>query len=414
MLLRLWGAAIIFISQAAIARLWGEKTLGLYALVFSIANIIAVLMPLGFQTIASYFVAEYGAKNQGQSIRKFALQALFHITTVFILLVVAAKLFLPDVQGPELSWQFYWPQIIIIALASALTFISGSVLVALRQPFWGNVPDTIIKPIIIASAFLAAWRFAKPSTSLDVMLALMATGFLLLALVQGYQALSRLLAVDTSLPFEKTETKRWWRFAFPWIIISLCADYFFDIELIALSFFLPHDQIAIFGVIARIFILASFGVGAVYSISLPEIFAIEAKKDPAKFLQKIRTTNLNALLLAAIFSTLIGVAAPIVLGVFGKNFTAGFWPLVLVSISLIIRTSFGPTALVLSIYNHPYAALPAVAMGMTTLLLANFVLVPTFGLIGASIACVLAITVWSTSLFLTCKKRTGLNVSVWP
>jgi hypothetical protein len=48
------GAGLMFLVQAAIARWWGSDVLAEYLLLISAANIAAMVMPLGFQTIGSY------------------------------------------------------------------------------------------------------------------------------------------------------------------------------------------------------------------------------------------------------------------------------------------------------------------------------------------------------------------------
>ena len=74
--------------------------------------------------------------------------------------------------------------------------------------------------------------------------------------------------------------------------------------------------------------------------------------------------------------------------------------------------SAGPAALVLSIHDHPYASLPAIGLGLGTLFVANMWLVPSFGLMGAAIAALFAITLWSLALWFTAMKLAGVDVSI--
>jgi O-antigen/teichoic acid export membrane protein len=67
---------------------------------------------------------------------------------------------------------------------------------------------------------------------------------------------------------------------------------------------------------------------------------------------------------------------------------------------------------VLSIHNRPYTALPAVAASLATLVAANYLLVPVWGLVGAALAALAAISVWSASLWLTALKVAGVDVSI--
>ena len=52
---RLFGAGLIFLVQAFIARFWGAAILGEYLLIIAAVNLIAVAMPLGFQTVGEFY-----------------------------------------------------------------------------------------------------------------------------------------------------------------------------------------------------------------------------------------------------------------------------------------------------------------------------------------------------------------------
>lgn len=48
---RLFGAGLTFLVQAGIARFWGPSLLGEYLILVASTNLIAMVMPLGFQMV---------------------------------------------------------------------------------------------------------------------------------------------------------------------------------------------------------------------------------------------------------------------------------------------------------------------------------------------------------------------------
>ena len=78
----------------------------------------------------------------------------------------------------------------------------------------------------------------------------------------------------------------------------------------------------------------------------------------------------------------------------------------------MVRSVFGPAALVLSVHDRPYASLPAIGLGIVTLIFGNLTLVPHFGLMGAALAALLSITVWSGAMWLTVLKGAKVDVSI--
>src|SRR4029078_3210225 len=72
---RLFGAGLTFLVQVAISRFLGSQALGEYILVMATVNIIAVMMPLGFEATGTYFAAEYRARGEGRLLRGFMVRA---------------------------------------------------------------------------------------------------------------------------------------------------------------------------------------------------------------------------------------------------------------------------------------------------------------------------------------------------
>ena len=79
---RLFGAGLTFLVQVGIARFIGGRRWASYILVMAAVNIIAVVMPLGFETTGTYFAAEYRARGEGRLLRGFMLRAYGHIAAL--------------------------------------------------------------------------------------------------------------------------------------------------------------------------------------------------------------------------------------------------------------------------------------------------------------------------------------------
>src|SRR5690606_34094881 len=112
--------------------------------------------------------------------------------------------------------------------------------------------------------------------------------------------LATVRAIPRSAPARPGEARRWWRFALPWVVITLATDFFFDLDLLLLSGLMGRDELAVFGICTRIFGILAFGVTAVYGVNLPDIFESEAQHDRKGFHRRVGDANLVASLLALI------------------------------------------------------------------------------------------------------------------
>ena len=409
---RLGGAGLIFLVQALIARIWGPELLGEYLVVIATVNLIAVVMPLGFHTVGTYFAAEYRARGERRQFLSFIKHAYGHVVGSLVVLLLAGPYLLGLVgQGESVLAQHFVP-VVLLAFGTALVYVNGAVLVGLKRPFAGFLADTMFRPMIVVGAFLATLGIAAPAEGFSFMLWLIAIGYVGIALLHfGFVVTSFNRLPDTA-QLRSHESQRWWRFALPWVLISLATDFFFDIDLLLLSHTLSREELAIFGVCTRLFSLISFGVAAVYAVTLPDMFESEANADREAFKRKIGDANFVASAISVALFIGMALVAPLLLMLFGPSFSAGTAPLAVLCLALVIRSVMGPASLVLSIHDRPYASLPFVALGIGALVLCNWLLVPTFGLMGAALAAIIAISVWSVGLWWIALRTAHMDVSI--
>ncbi|WP_193335287.1 lipopolysaccharide biosynthesis protein [Devosia beringensis] len=409
---RLGGAGLIFVAQALIARIWGAELLGEYLVVMATVNLVAMVMPLGFSTVGTYFTSEYRARGERRQLHVFVGWAYGHVLGVLVLLLLGGPLVLDLLGLGNSAVAHHFIPMALMAFAAANVFVSGAILVGLKRPFAGFFADAIFRPMLVIGAFVGTMGFAAPSQGLATMLWSVAIGFVVVSLVQVGITVTSLRGVPDTAPLRAGEARRWWRFALPWVLISLATDFFFDIDLLLLSQSLSREELAVFGVCTRIFALISFGVAAVYAVTLPDMFESEAKDDRLAFNRKVGEANFVASGLSIVLFLLMLIGGPFALMLFGPSFAVGAAPLAVLTLSLVVRSVMGPASLVLSIHDRPYASLPSVALAVVTLVVGNSLLVPPLGLMGAALSALIAITVWSVGLWWIALRTAKLDVSI--
>jgi O-antigen/teichoic acid export membrane protein len=409
---RLGGAGLIFLVQALIARIWGPELLGEYLIIIATVNLIAVVMPLGFHTVGTYFAAEYRARGERRQFVTFITRAYGHVVAALVLVLLLGHPLLDLLgQGDSVLADHFIP-VALLAFATAMVYVNGALLVGLKRPFAGFFADTIFRPIIVIAAFLATMSFTVPAEGFSIMLWAIAGGYVAIALVHFGFVVTSLGRIPDTAVLRPADAARWWRFALPWVLISLATDFFFDIDLLLLSQSLSREDLAIFGICTRIFALISFAVAAVYAVTLPDMFESEANADREAFKRKVGEANFVASIISVVLFCFIAVAGPFALALFGPSFTAGAGPLAVLCLALVVRSVMGPASLVLSIHDRPYASLPSVGLGIVTLVGCNWLLVPSFGLMGAALSAIIAITIWSVGLWWVALRTAKLDVSI--
>lgn len=411
---RIFGAGLIFLAQAAIARFWGAQVLGEYLLVIAAVNIVAVVMPLGFETIGTYFAAEYRARGQGQKLDGFMSRAYGHVLICGALLTTCCYPLTSLLGEPGRVLADHWLAACLMAIATAVVYCNSALLVGLKRPFAGFFADTIFRPLLIVACFAISGLAIGADARLGELIWLLALGFAAIAAAQYWWVRRAALALPRGPELEPDESRRWWRFALPWVVIALATDFFFDIDLLLLSGLLDRETLAVFGVLTRVFSLVAFGVSAVYAVTMPDIFESNAASDRAAFARQVGDANLVAAAISVGLFLAVLAGGPLLLMVFGPEFSGGALPLAVLCLALCVRSVFGPAAMVLSIHDRPYATLPAIGLGMGVLVGANVLLVPAHGLMGAAVAALAAQTFWSAAMWLTARRLAGVDVSIVP
>ncbi len=411
---RIMGAGLIFLAQAAIARFWGATVLGEYLLLIAAVNILAMIMPLGFNSVGTFFASEYRARGQTGNLWRFLRRSYVHIGAAGIVIGVLAAIGAGWLTGEYAFAAGLWVPVTVMAASTALIFVNSSVLVGLKQPFAGFFADGVFRPILILSSILIIMGIGGGVPGFDPLVWTLAVGYVLIAVVQMVLLFRFMRELPADAGGAAAESTRWWGLAAPWVLILLATDFLFDFDLLLLSGLMDKDMLAVFGVCTRIFALAAFGVTAVYAVSMPDFFESEANADREAFHRKLGDANLVAAGLAAVLFVGVAVFSPLVLMLFGPEFVSGAGPLMVLCLVLVVRAAFGPASLVLSINKRPWVSLPAIVGSIGILIVGNFVLVPPFGLMGAALSALLAISIWSVTLWIVARRTVGIDVSILP
>jgi O-antigen/teichoic acid export membrane protein len=162
----------------------------------------------------------------------------------------------------------------------------------------------------------------------------------------------------------------------------------------------------------RFFALLAFGMTAVYALLLPDMMKAGAKGQDGEFDRCLNEANLAAFMMSLALLAASFVAGTWGLALFGTEFEQGRWALSILCAILVVRAFFGPAELVLSLNDRPWAAMPAVIVGLGGLVVANLMLVPAYGLNGAAFAALIAATTAGLVKWLSVRVITGHDVSL--
>jgi O-antigen/teichoic acid export membrane protein len=390
----------------------GATEVGIYVYAFSLGNLLSIIAGLGLSSAAIRFIGQGIAHKRHGLIVGFARIGMQIILFSGLCFAVFGQVLIYATNG-IISPQYIKALTVAMVTIPALCLMNWQSTVAQCMGWFSAafMPVHVSRPLLLVAAIAVANFVGHDLNATYVMLlhlAIMLLLWLLSAIYMKRRLGRRFKDVKPSY-----QTALWLRTGVPLLFVSLFSNFFLDINIVTVGFFLNPDQLAIFNASFRVAVLIAFGSQSIDAILLPRFSQLYAAKDSVN-LQRIiaLTTQLK------FWSSLCGLVIFMVFGkeilsCFGKEFLQGYNSLKLLALAQVIRAAVGPLAQVLSLTGHHAYCLFVSILSTIVMLVLNVFLIDSFGLVGASITVVAVIALESILLSSACINRLGIDASVF-
>jgi len=102
------------------------------------------------------------------------------------------------------------------------------------------------------------------------------------------------------------------------------------------------------------------------------------------------------------------LAGRFLLGLFGKDFTAGYTAMILLSVSQFFYSLFGPANTILMMQNREKQSAICLLVYVVLLLLSNLLLVPLWGVTGGAVAMLVSCLIYNIILSVQAYRLSGV------
>lgn len=409
--IRVGGAALAYFSQIILARLMGAHDYGIYSVAWTWIVILGVMACGGFSTSATRFVPQYRQAGDFDHLRGF-LTASRGIAFVISSLIAGTGILAVYLLGATIEPYYALPMTVVFLALPMFAF--GSVLDGVARsydwPLLAMLPTYIWRPAAILVILLSLVLFGHPATALTGAAAAVAATWVI-ALFQNIKLDSRLKTQIPKGP-RRTELGTWFAISLPMLMVEGFFQLITSADVIMVSFWQDPDQVAIYFAASKTLALVHFVYFAVRAASAHRFAAFYHAGDDdglAAYVHKATVWTFWPSLVAGLG---LLVVSPILLSLFGKDFSSGFPLIAILLIGVLARASVGPVDALLNMSSNQKtcAAIYAATFGINVLL--NVVLIPRFGLMGAASATSLAIIFEATTLTITARRHLGVETSI--
>lgn len=379
----------ILAMNAVLARYLGVEAFGHFAFVLSGVTLLSLVARLGMDSGALRFVPIYVAQEDWGLLNGVLQWMAVRVVAASMLLAMAvaggAFLF-RSLLDPGLLSTLLWGAV-LLPLLSLTLFLSF----ALRGRLWvvrAQLPDHVTRPLgtilVVVIAGLAGWSMSGA----DAMAALACATFV--ALLQTALWLRRSLPEPARNVVPRQDPEEWWRRSLPLLFVAGANMLLNQTDILMLGFLQSTDASGLYAVASRIAAVTIFAVIALGSIGQPmiaELYALDKRAELQKLARVIARVSLATMVPMVLFFALAG---ELLLGFFGVEFEAAYWPLLILVLGQAIASLFGASGYLLTMTDQQGYAAKCLALSVGANLVLNLTLIPVLGMNGAALATAVA------------------------
>lgn len=408
LLARLAGAGVGFLSQLALARLMPAESLGMFFAATSFAAIAALVLTQGYPGVMQRFITRYRERARTKLLEGFIWQ--LQSETIILTLLVGAVVAAVGLLWPE---QAADNRLVIVsaalcaASASSLTLYGGLASVQRRFEL-AQFPETLVRPVLFLPLIFVLYHTA--GITAGSVTALYGVITAVLALIQ-YRGIAQSIPTPTKVRHSPT-TRRWRAEARLFALAIMFSTAFSDLAILLASPFLGSTGLAPFGVALKTSLLVGFAVQIAHQVALPDLADAQERGDNVNFARSLWSATAFPTVITGTSLLAAAIGGEWFLALFGPEYIGAKVPLLVLLVAQFLRAVAGPGQSLLMLKGAQTAnALICVACTVT-LVVANMVLVPFWGIHGASVAVLITMVLWFGAAAYVLARRNKMRVDL--
>ena len=412
MFLQVGGMGVTFLMYILLARLLGITDYGNYVYVLTWTNILVLISKFGLDVLLLRYVAAYEGKQAWNYLRGILVWSL---KTALFLSITINSMLLFSVWGLisylriELINLFFLSTglILLFTLSDLILFI----LRGLQHTILSQTIGLILRPVLLGLSVLVLYAIKLPLSGFLVMLVHICTTlliFILLIFLVVHYLPSAIWSISSL-----TNKAEWRTTAFLLLFLSGAQLIMNQTDTVMLGLMRSTEEAGIYASAARIAEGTAFGLSAFNAFAAPliaKLYALEKKLELQRLLTMAAWGILVVTIIAGAFLISMG---KLILSLFGQEFIAGYFSLVILLLGQVVNSLAGSVGLLMTMTGNQVIIVKVITMSTLLNIGLNFLLIPYFGMLGAAIATSITVIFVNLALLWFVQQKIGLNPTIF-
>lgn len=409
----LMGTALGFALQVFLARVLGAAAFGDYVYAFCWMNMLALFGRLGLDTATLRYVAAYHGREDWGLMRGFIRRSQQTALAASCLTAVTAAAVIwicRDRFRPELTS----PLLLALAMLPAWTQMQlrGATLTSLRRIIAAQAPQAVLRPVLLIVGVASLTLAVGCTASATLAMAMHLTATLAVVLLMS-RLLWRFLPAQAAETPPAYEVRQWGKTLLPLGLLAGLEVLDEQADVLLVGALVSTTEAGIYAAVSRFSLLITFGFMAVNAITAPMISQLYAQGELAR-LQRLTTLAARGVLAFAL-PVAVGIVlfGPLLLGMFGAEFTSGYPALVILTVAQLATAVIGPVGFLLTMTGNQHLAFRVRVTTCVLNIALNAVLVPWLGILGAAVSMTATTCLWKLGMLYYVRQTLGVYPTVF-
>jgi O-antigen/teichoic acid export membrane protein len=412
LLLRIAGLAVAFVGSVVLARILAPDAYGAYAYALSIVTLLALLPQVGIPILLIRETSRYWANGELARLRglwSWSTRSILLISLTTAVLAGGLVLLLNDdlaASGPSTHALLAG---LLLSPLLALSAARSAAMIGLQRILAAQLPDVLLRPILLMLFVLAAWWMGRSVGALDSMLLHVLAAALALAV--GVVLLLRARPAQIrEFDADHSGAQAWRRSSWMLGLVTGLQLISGEISIILVGLFRPEADAGVYKIALTVAALGGLGISTFAQVLSPYIAQLSANKADGRLQRVLAAGAWGSFMLTAPFLLLVVIAGRwFVKTVYGAPYAEAGAPLVVLAAAQLVTAYFGMTATTLSMTGHERSCVSWLALAALFNVVLCVLMLPAFGVMAAAFAQLGSAIIWNAGFLYVVRKKTGLD-----
>jgi len=407
------GMLLGYLVVLIISRKYGAEGVGVYSLTLSILTFFSIIAMMGMNISILRYVGQFNKTREEYKLKllyKYALELIIPFSLIIGILLyffaemIALKIFDNPVYIPALKFIAFLVPLMSLQNIS-VEYIRGLKKLKISE-FLRSVNRPLINIIllIIISLFINDTLLPIYTLGAGIMASAMYAVYFITNYIKNIKPnkitnLNKKELVKTSMPMMMT---------------AIIAFVLGNISLYMLEIYSTTEEVGLFSVVLKLSLLISLALEVVNTISAPKFSELYWTKKYDE-LQNIIMHSSKLIFFSSISIAVVMILlSNFILQLFGNDFKMVSNVLLILIIGQMVNASTGSVGVFLNMTGHQHIVRNVVFIIMLLSIFLNFLLVPSYGMIGAALATMIGSVLLNIILVLYVKMKLGYKTYYIP